>query len=106
MEKRSTRGKRVTELAGEDANFDQEFWNSDIWQEAESGDDSFSEEEVQPDVFDSDFNDTEDDDEDDDEGEEEDRQLKKQSRGEVVVHCVDTHTQILQLISLFVLKKM
>lgn len=49
----------MTALIGEAAEQDEAFWGADVW---ESDDDSFSEVEVEPDVFDSDFNDTEDDD--------------------------------------------
>lgn len=51
---------------GEAAEQDETFWGDGIW--GESDDESFSEVEVEPDQFDSDFNDTEDeggDDEDD-----------------------------------------
>lgn len=49
----------MAELVGEAAEEDETFWNHDIWQEAESDDESFEDEEVKPDVFDSDFNDSE-----------------------------------------------
>ena len=49
----------MTTLIGEAAEQDEAFWGADVW---ESDDDSFSEVEVEPDVFDSDFNDTEDED--------------------------------------------
>jgi hypothetical protein len=55
---------------GEALEEDSQFYNDDIWAEDES-DDSYEAEEEKPDVFDSDFNDTEDDDESDD-GEESD----------------------------------
>jgi hypothetical protein len=62
---RGTRGKRVLELEGSDAEDDQEFWNHDTWEES-SEDEVYSTEEEKVDVFDSDFNETEDDDSDDD----------------------------------------
>lgn len=56
----------MADLVGKAAEEDDQFWNSEVWGDDES-DDSFSEEEVKPDVFDEDFNDSEDDgDEDDD----------------------------------------
>ena len=55
--KRATRGQRMTALIGEAVEQDEAFWGADVW---ESDDESFSEQEVEPDVFDSDFNDTED----------------------------------------------
>ncbi len=58
-DKRVSRGTRMAELVGEAAEQDETFWNDDIWQEAESDEDSFVQEEEKPDVFDSDFNDSE-----------------------------------------------
>ena len=61
-EKRSTRGQRMNELIGEAAEEEESFWNHETWAEEDedsSGAESFSEEEVKPDVFDDDFNDTE-----------------------------------------------
>ena len=55
----------MADLVGKAAEEDDTFWNSEVWGEDES-DDSFSEEEVKPDVFDEDFNDSEGDDDDDD----------------------------------------
>ena len=53
----------MAELVGEAADDDEQFWNADIWNEDEDGSDAESfveeEEEVKPDEFDSDFNDTE-----------------------------------------------
>lgn len=67
--KRATRGKRMAQLVGEAAEEDDAFWGNDIWGEGdESDNESYSEEEVEPDLFDSDFNDTE------DEGEEEEEE--------------------------------
>src|SRR5690242_2351750 len=53
---RSTRGKRQGELAGEEAEADQEFWGQDAWQEDDS---DYSSEAEEKDVFDSDFNESE-----------------------------------------------
>lgn len=62
---------------------DKAFWDSAVWAEGDddSENDSFdeNEEEVKPDMFDSDFNDTETDESDEDE----DGQLKAQQRREV-----------------------
>lgn len=79
-EKRSTCGVRSTALEGEDANFDQEFYNSEFWGEGEESDgESYDEEkeEASPDEFDSDFNDTEDEGEED--SDEEDGKRRKTS---------------------------
>mmetsp|Transcript_24416 Transcript_24416/g.35881 ORF Transcript_24416/g.35881 Transcript_24416/m.35881 type:complete len:279 (-) Transcript_24416:134-970(-) len=67
--KRATRGKRINELVGEDLEKDKAFWEHDVWRDDEdsSGAESYSEEEVKPDVFDSDFNESEDDESSDDE---------------------------------------
>ena len=66
---RSTRGKRVSELIGQEAEDDEEFWNHDTW--ADSSDDGgYSTEEEKPDVFDADFNDTEDESDSDEDAEE------------------------------------
>jgi hypothetical protein len=81
-EKRATRGLRMTELVGEDAEKDKAFWEHNTWEEDDSGNESFSEEEVKPDVFDDDFNDTEDDESSSDE--ENERAASKRS-----VSCVD-----------------
>lgn len=70
---RSTRGKRFTELVGEEADKDKAFWEHSTWNEDEddSGNESYeeNEEELKPDVFDSDFNDSEDDESEEDEEE-------------------------------------
>lgn len=42
---RSTRGKRVSELQGDDAEADETFWGQGAWQEAEEDDSEFSSEE-------------------------------------------------------------
>ena len=42
---RSTRGQRITELQGEDAEADETFWGQHAWQEAEEEDSEFSSEE-------------------------------------------------------------
>ena len=79
--KRATRGLRMEELVGEAAEQDDAFWGHDTWAdgEEESGAESFSEEEVKPDVFDSDFNDTESS-EDEDEDEEAERGIRQKER--------------------------
>lgn len=42
---RSTRGQRISELQGEDAEAHDTFWGQGAWQEAEDGDSEFSSEE-------------------------------------------------------------
>lgn len=66
-EKRATRGTRMTALVGEAAEDDEAFWGHGIWQENESDNESYETEEEKPDVFDSDFNDSEDDGDDEEE---------------------------------------
>eukprot|EP00903_Cladosiphon_okamuranus_P012224 g11464.t1 len=75
---RSTRGQRISELQGEDAEADETFWGQGAWQEAEDGDSEFSSEEEEPDKFDKDFNDSESEEEDDN-GQEENA-LRKNER--------------------------
>jgi hypothetical protein len=67
-EKRATRGKRMSDLIGEALEEDEKFYSSEIWAEVEedSEDDSYEEEDIKPDVFDSDFNDTEEEESSDD----------------------------------------
>lgn len=79
-EKRATRGLRMNELVGEDADKDKAFWEHNTWAEDEddSENDSFEEEEIKPDVFDDDFNDTEDDESSSDE--ENERVASKRSK--------------------------
>jgi vacuolar protein sorting-associated protein 72 len=67
---RTTRGLRMADLVGEAADEDETFWNHGTWAEG-SEDDNHSEEELKPDVFDSDFNDTESDSDSDDDSDEE-----------------------------------
>ena len=57
-------------LVGEAVEQDEAFWGDGVWADDQS-DESFSEneEEVKPDVFDSDFNDSEDSDDDDSDAE-------------------------------------
>ena len=59
---RSTRGKRITALEGEEAENDKLFWGNEVWNEVESEDESFGDVDIldEPDEFDSDFNDSED----------------------------------------------
>eukprot|EP01041_Mallomonas_annulata_P001906 gene1906-3687_t len=60
-EKRKVRGQNMGALIGEALAQGDQFWNNDSWkEEEESDDDSFRDDNVKPDVFDSDFNDTED----------------------------------------------
>lgn len=42
---RSTRGQRISELQGDDAEADETFWGQGAWQEEEEGDSEFSSEE-------------------------------------------------------------
>lgn len=44
---RSTRGQRISELQGDDAEADETFWGQGAWQEEEEGDSEFSSEEGQ-----------------------------------------------------------
>jgi len=71
--RRATQGQRMTELVGDALEQDDTFYNNDVWaSDSESGEnDSYvDEEENAPDLFDSDFNDSEDDGSDDDSEEE------------------------------------
>ncbi|CAM9331987.1 unnamed protein product, partial [Choristocarpus tenellus] len=77
LDARSTRGKRMGILVGEDAEADDEFWGQNAWNEADDSD--FSSEEEKPDKFDSDFNDSEDEQEEDDT---EEKALRKDERTE------------------------
>ena len=63
--KRATRGLRMSELVGQAAEDDEQFWNNEVWQEEGSDADSFrsDDDDQRPDEFDSDFNDTETEDE-------------------------------------------
>jgi hypothetical protein len=79
-EKRVTRGIRKNALAGEDEEFDQEFYGSEFWLEGQGSDEeSYDgvEEEAPLDEFDSDFNDTEDDEEEDESDEEDGRKRSR-----------------------------
>ena len=67
INKRTTRGQRMTALVGEALDEDNAFYGAEIWEEGDDSDNaSFnsSDEEEKPDQFDSDFNDSEDDNED------------------------------------------
>jgi hypothetical protein len=77
--KRATRGQRMTQLIGEAADEDEQFWGHGVWNDEEN-DDSFSEEEVKPDVFDSDFNDTETEDEESSDEEDKKKQPTKPTK--------------------------
>jgi len=60
-DKRATRGQRMSALVGDALDEDNAFYGAEIWEDGDDSDAaSFSEEEVKPDEFDSDFNDTED----------------------------------------------
>ncbi len=76
-EKRATRGQRMSALVGKAAEEDEAFYNNELWQDGDdSENESYSEESEKPDVFDSDFNESEDDDDDEDdasEGNDDDR---------------------------------
>jgi len=69
--KRSSRGKRMASLIGKAVEEDDAFWGHSIWEEDESGNESYSEEEIQPDEFDTDFGESETEDESDSEEEKE-----------------------------------
>lgn len=61
---RSTRGKRMSELVGEAAEADEEFWAQDAWKELEDDDDILSDEydsDEKKDIEDSDFSDVDED---------------------------------------------
>jgi hypothetical protein len=74
-EVRANRGQRINELIGEAADQDKLFWENKVWQDEDdsSGNESFEEEIVAPDVFDSDFNDTE----TEESGEEDEKEKRK-----------------------------
>ena len=94
-EKRASRGTRMTELVGDALEEDEAFWGHDIWNEEEGSDmDSYDEEEeeVKPDEFDSDFNDTESDDES---GSEEETKLRKSSKASSIKQSVSIHCPIM-----------
>ena len=75
---RATRGKRVADLEGSDAENDEEFWGHGTWAES-SDDEVYSTEDEKPDMFDSDFNETEDDSSDDDTEEASVRRTERES---------------------------
>jgi len=60
----------MADLVGEAADEDESFWTHDTWADG-SDDDEFSEEEAKPDVYDSDFNDTESDSDSEEDSDEE-----------------------------------
>ncbi|CAI5944010.1 unnamed protein product [Closterium sp. NIES-64] len=78
---RSTRGKRVSELVGEDLDADEEFWNQKAFQEEAEDVEYATEGEVDEDVFDSDF----DDDEPENEEEEPGAEVKERSASPVIL---------------------
>ena len=82
-EVRTTRGKRFTELIGEEADKDRSFWEHATWNEEDdennSENESYTEiEEIKPDVFDSDFNDSE-----EEESDNEEEELKKNNKRKI-----------------------
>ncbi len=86
-EKRATRGLRMADLVGEAADADQAFWGHETWAEGQGSDEeSFSEEEIKPDEFDSDFNDTESESDSEDDSEEE-KQRGKDKRDKAKVNA-------------------
>jgi hypothetical protein len=52
---RSTRGKRVAELIGEEKEYDDLFWGQELFKEAEEADEEYVTESEPEDVFDADF---------------------------------------------------
>lgn len=82
---RSTRGKRMSVLVGKAAEDDEAFWGAgaDVWDDEGSDAESYVAEEEKPDLFDSDFNDTETEEES---GSEEEREVKRQSKKQVRLH--------------------
>lgn len=77
-ERRTTSGRRMTELVGKALEEDQQFYNNELWKEGSDSSDneSFHAEEEEKDEFDSDFNDTEDDEEEEEEESTTDRRSK------------------------------
>lgn len=85
-EKRKTAGRRMTSLVGKALEEDDAFWGHETWLEEGSDNDSFHESDedsnLQKDVFDSDFNDSESDNDEEEKaaGEAEERELQRQER--------------------------
>jgi vacuolar protein sorting-associated protein 72 len=81
-ERRSTAGKRLTELGGQEAEDDAAFWGHETWHE-DSDNESFhssdEDSEIKKDVFDSDFDESESDREEEDAaaGDEEDKEIAR-----------------------------
>ncbi len=84
-ERRSTAGKRMTELGGQEAEDDAAFWGHETWNE-DSDNESFhssdEDSEIKKDVFDSDFDESESDREEEDvaAGDEEDKEIARVDR--------------------------
>ncbi len=78
---RSTRGKRMEALVGEEAEADEEFWGQEAWA-AISSDSEFSSERDNNDEFDSDFNDTESEDDEEKEAVEAEGETRRAERAE------------------------
>lgn len=81
---RSTRGKRMNQLVGEDAVADNEFWKMDLFKEEEE-DEEYSSEEEEEDVVDADFDKPEEEDEPEEkEGDVDVKEKKRKRAGEYV----------------------
>ena len=81
QEKRATRGKRMSALVGQAAEEDEVFYNNEIWQEGSDSDaESYSTEEEKPDLFDSDFDESEDSDEEDSIDEDQEKELRNSEK--------------------------
>ncbi|GAX11746.1 hypothetical protein FisN_7Lh126 [Fistulifera solaris] len=84
-ERRSTAGKRMTELGGQEAEDDAAFWGHETWNE-DSDNESFhssdEDSDIKKDVFDSDFDESESDREEEDAvaGDEEDKEIARVDR--------------------------
>ncbi len=78
---RSTRGKRMESLVGEEAEADEEFWGQEAW-EVVSSDSEFSSDKSDKDEFDSDFNDTESEEDEENEGIEAEGETRRTERAE------------------------
>jgi hypothetical protein len=80
-EKRASRGQRMGSLVGKALEDDEAFWNNEVWNDG-SDDESFhtQDEEAKPDVFDSDFDESETEDEEEEDKEEERRASKSEKR--------------------------
>jgi hypothetical protein len=95
-EKRATRGKRMSALVGQAAEEDDAFYQKDIWNEGsdESDAESYSTEEEKPDLFDSDFNESEDSEDEESMDQDEERMLKhsEKVRNTVLIFTYLSHS--------------